>query len=757
MIHLYREQPTATIAGFRVRTGNFAQNGAYPVAEGVNFTIHSHYATSCELVLFHNSETVPYARIPFPSFCRIGDVYSMIVYDLDIENFEYCYSFDGPYEPEKGHRFQKKNMILDPYAKAVVGQRVWGERYVEGDFYKARVVRNDYDWGLFKQSDIPFEDLVIYEMHVRGFTKDESSHVKYPGTFAGIREKIPYLKELGINAIEMMPIFCFDEMEDNRHNDGKRLYNYWGYNTVCFFAPNTAYSAHDTHGREGTELKKLIRELNANGIEVILDVVFNHTAEGNEHGRTFCFKGIDNKIYYMLTPEGYYYNFSGCGNAMNCNHPIVQQMIVECLRYWVTEYRVNGFRFDLASILGRDQNGAPMEDPPLLKELARDPILAKTKLIAEAWDAGGLYQVGNFPAYRRWAEWNGKYRDDVRQFLKGDDGKAGDAINRITGSTDLYHPEHRGDNASINFLNCHDGFTLYDMYAYNTKHNEANGWNNTDGSNDNRSWNCGVEGETVADYDDGQWFDEDGQWNSADQEQHDAHWDYLDEYEPSGESPYITFAEEPQLDEQGTFWFQLDESGNENASDVSAMVYEISGDGEDLIVLGETRDVVGDWDTGIFHDDFDGYWLSLPDGQNLSIYLIDVTDDYNLYTATILLNGEETNLRMKQLFEDGSVVIEGTWDGIDDNGSADRNIIPLEEGDVIVPTYTAYSMEGEEEFTYTGSEYTVDSETAVYYDLMEPADYRYLFSISDIYGDYYLTGAVQFSVNEDGSISFQIP
>lgn len=267
----------------------------------------------------------------------------------------------------------------------------------------------------------------------------------------------------------------------------------------------------------------------------------------------------------------------------------------------------------------------------------------------------------------------------------------------------------------------------------------------------------GVEGETVADYDDGQWFDEDGQWNSADQEQHDAHWDYLDEYEPSGESPYITFAEEPQLDEQGTFWFQLDESGNENASDVSAMVYEISGDGEDLIVLGETRDVVGDWDTGIFHDDFDGYWLSLPDGQNLSIYLIDVTDDYNLYTATILLNGEETNLRMKQLFEDGSVVIEGTWDGIDDNGSADRNIIPLEEGDVIVPTYTAYSMEGEEEFTYTGSEYTVDSETAVYYDLMEPADYRYLFSISDIYGDYYLTGAVQFSVNEDGSISFQIP
>ncbi len=493
----FRAQAVEAVAGFKVRPGDFLTYGAYETEDGVNFTIHSNGATSCELVLFKTEAVEPYARIRFPRSCRLGNVYSMLVYGLNIDEFEYCYSFDGPYDPAKGLLFDKKNYLLDPYAKAVTGQRLWGERLKEGDFYKARVVGNNYDWGTFAQPELPFEDLVIYEMHVRGFTKDISSNVKHPGTFAGIREKIPYLKELGVNAIELMPIFEFDEMEDNRESDGKRLYNYWGYNTVCFFAPNTSYSWHDEHHREGTELKKLIRELNSNGIEVILDVVFNHTAEGNEYGPVFSFKGIDNNIYYMLTPEGYYYNFSGCGNAMNCNHPIVQQMIVDCLRYWVTEYRVNGFRFDLASILGRNENGEPMEKPPLIQTLAVDPILGKTKLIAEAWDAGGLYQVGNFPSFRRWAEWNGRYRDDVRQFLKGDMGKAGAAIVRITGSKDLYGMKNNyGENASVNFLNCHDGFTLYDMYAYNQKHNEANGWNNTDGANDNNSWNCGAEGET---------------------------------------------------------------------------------------------------------------------------------------------------------------------------------------------------------------------------------------------------------------------
>lgn len=489
---------TDEICGYKIKPGVFASNGAFPVAEGVNFTIHSRGATACTLVLFHNEETTPYVKIPFPDNCRIGDKYAMIVFGLDITQFEYCYQFDGEYNPKKGLLFSKDNYILDPYAKAVTGQRQWGERPHENDFYRARVVDDNYDWGNFKQPEIPLEDLVIYEMHVRGFTQDSSSRVKNPGTFAGIREKIPYLKKLGVNAIELMPIFEFDEMEDDRrNNDGKRLYNYWGYNTVCFFAPNTSYSSHDSHNKEGLELKKLIRQLNSNGIEVILDVVFNHTAEGNENGRIFSFKGIDNNIYYMLTPDGFYYNFSGCGNAMNCNHPIVRQLIWECLRYWVTEYRVDGFRFDLASILGRDENGAPMEKPPLIETLAFDPILGSTKLIAEAWDAGGLYQVGSFPHFKRWAEWNGKYRDDIRCFLKGDNEKAGAAIDRITGSLSMYHPESRGKDASVNFLNCHDGFTLYDMYAYNSKHNEANGWDNTDGANDNYSWNCGIEGETT--------------------------------------------------------------------------------------------------------------------------------------------------------------------------------------------------------------------------------------------------------------------
>lgn len=357
-------------------------------------------------------------------------------------------------------------------------------------------MKNNFDWGITKPSIIPMEDLIIYEMHVRGFTKDASSGVAHPGTFHGIMEKIPYLKELGINAVELMPIFEFDEMRDHRVIDGRELLDYWGYNTVSFFAPNTSYASDREYNHVGTELKQLIKTLKENGIEVILDVVFNHTAEGNEDGPFFSFKGIDNNVYYMLTPDGNYYNFSGCGNTVNCNHPVVQQMIVECLRYWVTTYRVDGFRFDLASILGRNEDGTPMDKPPLLQTLAFDPILGDVKLIAEAWDAGGLYQVGNFPSWKRWSEWNGKYRDDLRDFLKGGYWKAPEAALRISGSSDLYNPFERGTNASINFITCHDGFSLYDLYSYNHKHNEANGWNNTDGSDDNRSWNCGTEGDT---------------------------------------------------------------------------------------------------------------------------------------------------------------------------------------------------------------------------------------------------------------------
>lgn len=490
--------PLDVVEGFKIRPGFFRMYGACVASNGVSFTINSHGATRCTLLLFKPQAPKPYARIPFPDSYRIGDTYSMLVYDIKPDEFEYAFSFDGPYEPAKGLLFNEENVLLDPYSRAVTGQRKWGEKPEGGkDFeYRARVVKSSFDWGNIKQLEQPLEDLVIYEIHVRGYTKDKSSGVSAPGTFAGLKDKIPYLKDLGINAVELMPIFEFDEMESARVVDGVQLYNYWGYNTVSFFAPNTSYAFNEEHNHEGDELKSLIKALKENGIEVILDVVFNHTAEGNEMGPCFSFKGIDNNVYYMLTPDAHYYNFSGCGNVMNCNHPVVRNFIIDCLRHWAIEYRVDGFRFDLASILGRDQNGAPMANPPILESLAFDPVLGKMKLIAEAWDAGGLYQVGSFPSWNRWAEWNGRYRDDMRSFLRGDDGMAGNAITRITGSRDLYSPESRGHKASVNFLTCHDGFTLYDLYSYNEKHNEKNGWNNTDGDNNGHSWNCGAEGET---------------------------------------------------------------------------------------------------------------------------------------------------------------------------------------------------------------------------------------------------------------------
>lgn len=493
--------PMAEIDGFQVRPGMFDVNGATALPNGVSFTVHTHNGTSCELLLFHRGEEEPYAVLPFPEAYKIGDVYSMIVYDLNVEDFEYAYRIDGPNKPKKGLLFDKNNVLLDPYARVVAGQRIWGER--KQGAYHARVLKDIFDWGERKQSHKDLCDLVIYELHVRGFTQHPSSKVKHRGTFEGLREKIPYLKELGVNAVELMPIFEFDETMNAREVNGQKLLEYWGYNTVSFFAPNTSYIAQDEYNQEGTELKELIKELHENHIEVILDVVFNHTAEGNEKGPVFCFKGMDNNLYYMLTPDGNYYNFSGCGNTLNCNHPIVRQMILECLRYWTVSYRVDGFRFDLASILGRNANGSPMNNPPLLESLANDPVLSNVKLIAEAWDAGGLYQVGSFPAGRRWAEWNGRYRDTMRGYLKGENWEAWNAAWRICGSGDMYggltvndNRDYVGYNSSINFFTCHDGFTLYDLYSYNDKHNENNGWNNTDGANDNRSWNCGAEGDT---------------------------------------------------------------------------------------------------------------------------------------------------------------------------------------------------------------------------------------------------------------------
>lgn len=491
--------PTHNYQGYKLRAGRAYPFGASFVPGGVNFAVYSSHATACTLVLFEKDAPDPTIEIPFPNEFRIGNVYAMVVFGLDYENTTYGFRMDGPFEPELGHRFDPTKILLDPYAKAISGRDVWGQEANWDDIYphRARLVYDDFDWEDDRPLETPIEDLIIYEMHVRGFTRHPSAGFKYPGTFAAIREKIAYLKELGVNCIELMPIFEFDEFEySDRINPltGEPLFNYWGYSTVGFFAPKAGYAATGPLGMQVDELKALVKDLHRNGIEIILDVVFNHTAEGNADGPTISYRGLDNKTYYMLTPDGHYFNFSGTGNTLNCNHPIVRNMVVDCLRYWASEYHIDGFRFDLASILGRDQSGAPLPNPPLLEMLAADPILAKCKLIAEAWDAGGLYQVGSFPAYGRWAEWNGRYRDTLRCFLKGDPGQAADMVQRLMGSPDMYATRTPG--ASINFVTAHDGFTLYDLVAYNHKHNMANGENNRDGANDNYSWNCGHEGQT---------------------------------------------------------------------------------------------------------------------------------------------------------------------------------------------------------------------------------------------------------------------
>ncbi len=490
--------PTHEHQGVKFRRGHAMPFGATTVPNGVNFSISSSAATACTLVLFDRGADQPFVEIPFPDEFRVGNVYCMIVFDLDVERLEYGYRMDGPFAPELGHRFDKNVILSDPYARSLGGRDTWLAEPNWDDIYpyRSRLAFEDFDWENDHPLEYPIEDLVIYEMHVRAFTKHENAKVKNGGTFSAIKQKIKYLKELGVNCIELMPIYEYDEWENSKPNPvtGEMLVNFWGYSTVNFFSPKAGYAATGKFGMQVDELKTVIKELHKNGIEVILDVVFNHTAEGDHRGHTISFRGIDNKTYYMLTPEGYYFNFSGTGNTLNCNNPVVRDMVLDCLRYWAADYHIDGFRFDLAAILGRAQDGSPLSNPPLLESLAYDPILAKCKLIAEAWDAGGLYQVGTFPAYGRWAEWNGKYRDTLRKFLKGDEGQIGEMVQRIQGSPDLYY--YRGPTASINFITCHDGFTLYDTFAYNEKHNEANGEDNRDGANDNNSWNCGAEGET---------------------------------------------------------------------------------------------------------------------------------------------------------------------------------------------------------------------------------------------------------------------
>ena len=489
------DYPTHELHGIKYRCGHVSPFGATILYDGVvNFSVFSKHATACELLLYHQGEDEPYAILPFPEDFRVGNVFSMIVYGVDYEDLEYGYRFDGPFDPKVGHRFNKSKVLLDPYAKLVAGRETWGQRSNEASPFalRGKVIPEDYDWKGDKPLEIPLCDLVIYEAHVRGFTMGKDSGVKYKGTFAGLIEKLPYLKKLGVNCVELLPIFEFDELENSRVVGGERLYNYWGYSTVDFFAPKSGYAASGTRGLASEELKNVVRQFHKNGIEIMLDVVFNHTAEGNEKGPYISFRGIDNKTYYLLAPDGSYYNFSGCGNTMNCNNAVVRSFILDCLRYWVSVYHIDGFRFDLASILSRDAKGTPMSSPPLLEALAQDPVLGKTKLIAEAWDAGGLYQVGSFPAWGRWAEWNGKYRDCLRRFVKSDATCGPEMLLRIQGSPDLY--ANRGAEASINFVTCHDGFTLNDLVSYNKKHNKANGEANRDGANDNNSWNCGKEG-----------------------------------------------------------------------------------------------------------------------------------------------------------------------------------------------------------------------------------------------------------------------
>jgi isoamylase len=494
--------PGPVAASFVTSRGHCRPFGATVRQGGINFALFSRHAQRVDLVLFREGQEEPLAEIALdPVLNRTGDVWHIFVHDLSPTGL-YGYRVHGPFNPRAGHRFNPRVIVLDPYAHALSGGYRWGcpdipHGQANGRLARrGRIITDAFDWGDDASPGTSLAHTVVYELHVRGFTRHPSSGVQHPGTFLGLTEKIPYLKSLGVTAVQLMPVMEFDELDQPHRNPftGEALKNYWGYSQLSFFAPKASFAARPEQAVR--EFKEMVRAFHKAGLEVILDVVYNHTCEGNEHGPTISFRGLDNLIYYMLDREGRYYNFSGCGNTLNCNHPVVRDLILDSLSYLVSELHVDGFRFDLAAVLGRGPDGKVLEDPPLIRHIAEHPVLAGTKLLAEAWDAAGLSQLGKFPAWGRWAEFNGWFRDDVRRFVRGDPGATAPVAKRICGSLDLYGDTSRHPYHSINFITCHDGFTLHDLVSYNVKHNEANGENNRDGWDENVSSNYGVEGPT---------------------------------------------------------------------------------------------------------------------------------------------------------------------------------------------------------------------------------------------------------------------
>ena len=502
-----------------VRMGVPLPMGTHEDGEGVNFAFFSRHASRVRLELFDHPEDATAARVIDldPARNRTGDVWHVWIKGIRPGQL-YAYRVDGLYQPKDGHRFNFHKLLLDPFATAITRLPTWefgpargydpsvpdGDSVCSmvddaGAMPKCVFTQEHFDWQEDRPPRHPWSETVIYETHVRGFTIHPSSGVAHPGTYRGLMEKIPYFQELGVTAVELMPVQEFNEHQVTGINPqtGQPLRNYWGYDPVAFFAPKASYSSSGGVGQQKLEFKEMVRAFHGAGLEVFLDVVFNHTAEGNEKGPTLCFRGIDNAIFYMLADDKRFYkDYTGTGNSINANHPVVRDYILTALRYWVVEMHVDGFRFDLAAVLGRGCSGKLLANSPLLERIAEDPILRDVKIIAEAWDAAGAYEVGSF-SERRWAEWNGQYRDDVRRFWRGDDGVLGLFAQRICGSADIYSKSGKGPESSINFVTCHDGFTLHDLVSYRQKHNEANGQNNHDGTNENYSENYGAEGETA--------------------------------------------------------------------------------------------------------------------------------------------------------------------------------------------------------------------------------------------------------------------